>query len=240
MKKTIPSFITCLALFSGCISIACSANGNLAAAGYFILIASVFDFLDGMFARMLKAISALGKQLDSLSDAVSFGVAPALIMFRLMTDSLQDQVEIEGFARHVFLYSSFIIVIFAVLRLAKFNIDDTQSKSFRGLPTPATALFVSSLGVLSETRAGIPLYNLTGNLWFLLIVNLLFSALMITNIRMFSLKFENLNLQNNWSRYTLLILSIVILILVGIPGLAVIIALYIIMSVATNLLKIKN
>jgi len=239
MKKAIPSLITCLALFSGCISIACSDNGNLALAGYFILIAAVFDFLDGMFARMLRAITAFGRQLDSLADAISFGVAPAMIIFRLMADSLKNRVEIDGFAGYVFLYIPFFLVIFAVLRLAKFNIDDTQTKSFRGLPTPATAMFVSALGVLSESQAGIPLQNLTGNILFLLIVTVVFSVLMVTNIRMFSLKFEDMSLKNNWLRYVLLISSLIILIIMKIPGIALIIAIYIILSVAANLVNIK-
>ncbi len=239
MKRTIPSLITCLALLSGCISIAFSGDGSLAPAGYFILLAAVFDFLDGMLARLLGAITAIGKQLDSLSDAISFGVAPAMIIFRLMTDSLHYHAEIEGFPRYIFLYIPFFMAVFAVLRLAKFNLDDTQSKSFKGLPTPAAAMFVSSLGVLSESQAGTDSQNLTTNMWFLLIITVVLSALMVTNIPMFSLKFENIGLKNNWARYTLLILSLIILIIFGIPGIALIIAVYIFISFATDLLNIK-
>ena len=240
MKKVIPSFITCLAILAGCISIAASVKNNLTLAGYFILIAALLDFLDGMFARLLGAITAFGKQIDSLADAVNFGVAPAMIVFCLMTDSLQNHPGIEGFAFNVFYYSPFMIVIFAILRLAKFNIDDTQTKSFKGLPSPATALFVLSLGVISENQSNLPIKELTGNIWFLLIVIIILSLLMVTGISMFSLKFENLSLNNNWLRYVLLLLSLIILMLMGVPGITLIIILYILLSVIMNLLPKKT
>jgi CDP-diacylglycerol--serine O-phosphatidyltransferase len=239
MKKAIPSFITCLAVLSGCLSIASSVKYNLTLAGYLILIAALFDFLDGMFARLLGAITAFGKQLDSLADVVNFGVAPAMIMFRLMDDSLRNHPAIDGFAGYVFLYVPFIIVIFAALRLAKFNIDETQTKIFRGLPTPANALFIASTGIYSESQGSLPLQDLSGNTWFLLTVVMVLSVLMVTDISMFSLKFENMNLKNNWARYLLLLSSLVILFLMGTPGITVIIMLYIVLSVAKNLISEK-
>ena len=239
MKKAIPSFITCLAILAGCMSIAASVKNNLTLAGYFILIAALFDFLDGMFARLLGAITAFGKQLDSLADAVNFGVAPAMIVFYLMMDSLQNHPEIEGFAYYVFYYSPFIIVIFAILRLAKFNVDVTQTKNFKGLPTPATALFVASLGIYSEKPSNLPLKELTGNMWFLLMVVMILSLLMVTGISMFSLKFENFSFKNNWSRYVLLVSSLMMIIFLGLPGIALAIILYIILSVTMNLMHTK-
>lgn len=239
MKKAIPSLITCLAAFSGCISITGSVHNNLILAGYFILIAALFDFLDGMFARLLQAITPLGKQLDSLADAVSFGVAPAMIMFRLMLDALLKQPEIDGFAQQVFLYFPFMMVIFAILRLAKFNVDASQTKSFKGLPTPAAALFVSSLGIFSQSQNSLPLQSLTENTWFLLIVVMTLSLLMVSGISMFSLKFENLSLKNNWLRYIFLLSSIIMLILLGMPGMMVIIVLYIMLSIVMNLVQVK-
>lgn len=239
MKKAIPSLITCLAILAGCMSIAASVKYSLTLAGYFILIATLLDFLDGMFARLLGAITAFGKQLDSLADAVNFGVAPAMIVFRLMMDSLQNHPEIEGFAYNVFYYSPFIIVIFAILRLAKFNVDVTQTISFKGMPTPATALFVSSLGIFSENQSNLPFRELTGNIWFLLAVIMILSLLMVSGISMFSLKFENLSLKNNWLRYVLLVSSLMIIIFLGIPGIALVIIVYIILSIMMNLIQMK-
>jgi CDP-diacylglycerol--serine O-phosphatidyltransferase len=174
-----------------------------------------------------------------LADAISFGVAPAMIIFRLMLDSLLLQPEIKGFAHHVFLYFPFMIVIFGIIRLAKFNIDDSQTKSFKGLPTPAAALFVSSLGIFSQSQSSLPLQSLTGNTWFLLIVTMTLSVLMVSVIRMFSLKFENPGLKDNWLRYLFLLSSLILLIFLGWPGVMVIIILYIMLSIMMNLMH-KN
>lgn len=228
--KTIPSLITCLALFSGCLSVSASVNGDLKLAGYFIITAAIFDYFDGMLARLLHAITEFGKQIDSLADAVNFGVAPALIMFRLMMQAVQIHNGIDRFAYHIYLYLPFIIVIFTVLRLARYNIDDSQHKSFRGLPSPANALFIAALGVLSAKNASYPLQFLSVNLWFLTIVILTLSVLMVSNIRMYSLKFENVGLRQNLLRYLLIVSSVVIFILFGIPGITFIIILYAISS----------
>ncbi len=235
VKSAIPSLITCIAILFGCISIVCSVNENLTLAAYFIIAAAVFDFLDGLFARMLNSITAFGKQLDSLADAVNFGVAPAMIMFRLMNGALYELPVESGFASSIFQYLPFLIVIFAALRLAKFNIDETQTKSFRGLPSPANALFIASLGVFSESGRMLPFQQLTGNLWFIVITIILLSVLMVANIRMFSLKFETYGLKNNGLRYFMLLVSLIILILTGIPGIAPVILLYVILSIGNNL-----
>lgn len=234
--RTIPSLITCLALFSGCLSISASVDGDLKLAGYFIITAAIFDYFDGMFARLLHAITDFGKQLDSLADAVSFGVAPALIMFRLMMQAVQIYNGTDRFAFHIYLYLPFIIVIFAVLRLAKYNIDESQHKTFRGLPSPANGLFIAALGVLSAKNVSYPLQFLSVNLWFLTIVILMLSVLMVSNIRMYSLKFENAGLRQNLLRYLLILTSLIVLILLGLPGIILVIVLYTISSLLVQLL----
>lgn len=232
IKTAIPSLITCTAVFMGCISIVHSVNHNLELAGYFILAAAVLDFFDGMFARLLNAITAFGKQMDSLADAVNFGVAPAMIMFRLIESAIGSTPGTSDFATLVFQYLPFLIVIFAILRLAKFNIDETQAKSFRGLPSPANALFVAALGVASQSSRLPVLQQLSENLWFNVFTVIFLSFLMVSNIRMFSLKFETYDFKNNWLRYIMLVSALVILVFYGIPGIAPVIILYFILSIS--------
>jgi len=174
IKKIIPSFFTSLNLAAGCISIVFALKGELNIAGILIIVAAVLDLLDGMFARILNAVSEFGKQLDSLSDVVSFGVAPSMIIMQLMQYSL---IAVEPAASFdignpsvwnmIIMYSAFLIAVFSALRLAKFNIDASQQKSFKGLPTPANALMITSLGFILENyylpdaSLGIYLYSST-------------------------------------------------------------------------------
>ena len=141
MIKHIPNSITCCNLLSGCISIALMCNGYAIAAGVMIFIAAVFDFCDGFAARLLKAYSPLGAQLDSLSDVISFGVAPSFIIYHYLNQVVS--LDIMGF--NIFPFMAFFLAVFAALRLAKFNIDDRQTTSFIGLPTPAMGIFVAAL-----------------------------------------------------------------------------------------------
>ncbi|MFO7655725.1 MAG: CDP-diacylglycerol--serine O-phosphatidyltransferase [Bacteroidales bacterium] len=236
IKTAIPSLITCTAILLGCISIVHSVNHNLALAGYFIIAAGVLDFFDGMSARLLNAITPFGKQMDSLADAVNFGVAPAMIMYRLTENSLSALPASNTFAMLVFSYLPFIIVIFAILRLAKFNIDETQAKSFSGLPSPANALFIAALGVAAESVRMLFLQRLTENLWFIVLTIITLSLLMVANVRMFSLKFENYAIRKNILRYVMLAASLVILVIFGIPGIVPVIVLYILLSAANNII----
>lgn len=242
LKVALPSFVTSLAVLAGCISITYSSLDNVTIAAYFIIVAAVLDFLDGFLARSLNAITAFGKQFDSLADVINFGVAPAMIMYRLITRSLVDlepysQFDIvsPGFSHYILLNCSFIIALFAAIRLAKYNIDETQSKSFRGLPSPSNALFILSIGVVSENYPNFPGYSLTSNIWFLLAVTFILSILMVSNLRLFSLKFENYSLKGNVLRYLFILISLVIFIIWRIPGFALIVILYILLSVFENL-----
>ncbi|NJK86728.1 MAG: hypothetical protein HC906_12905 [Bacteroidales bacterium] len=226
IKLAIPSMVTSLAILAGCISITYSSLDNITLAAYFIIAAAVLDFFDGFLARSLKAVSSFGKQFDSLSDVINFGLAPAMIMYRLIYRSLvvlepssQFNIAEPGFAYYILLNCSFLIALFAAIRLAKFNIDDEQVKSFKGLPSPANALFILSIGVASEQNIQLPGYSLTYNTWFLLGIVFLMSVLMVSNIRLFALKFENYTLKSNLLRYIFILLSFLILLFIKFPDL---------------------
>ena len=237
MKKHIPNIITCLNLFCGCMSIVSTFNGMLSAAAYFILLAAVFDFFDGFAARWLKVSSEIGKQLDSLADMVSFGVAPASIMYWLLWNAgnkynVQLPVEVEQFNYYGDLIApaAFLIAVFSALRLAKFNIDSRQSDSFIGLPTPANAIFICSLAFISLDYA-LPFID---NIFFLLSVTVVFSFLLVANLPLFSLKFKSFGWKGNKIRYIFVVISVLILLILHFAGLAVVILVYIILSVVTN------
>jgi len=201
-------------------------------AAYFILAAAVFDFFDGFAARWLKAYSEIGKQLDSLADMVSFGVAPASIMYMMIFYATRNHdLYIIGYLVAV---SAYIIAVFSALRLAKFNIDTRQTDSFIGLPTPANAIFICSLAFISEGNHSLSI--LTENIFFLLAVTVVFSYLLIAELPLFSLKFKTFDWKSNKTRYIFVILSALFLIVLHWAGLAVVILIYIILSVFTNIL----
>ena len=218
MKKHIPNFITCLNLFSGCVASYMAFKGNYEGAFIAILLAAVFDFLDGFAARLLKAYSAMGKELDSLADMVSFGLAPGAIVFSLLTSAgINEWVPFLGF----------LIPVFSGLRLAKFNIDDRQSSSFLGLPVPANAIFWAGL-VYSFSPF------LMNNMWFFLILIAVFCFLLVSEIPMFSLKFKNITWKDNQNQYLFLLGCIVILLIFKLSAFALIISWYIASSVGIN------
>jgi CDP-diacylglycerol--serine O-phosphatidyltransferase len=216
--KHIPNFITCLNLFAGCLACVAAFNDNYLAAAIFIYMAAVFDFLDGMAARVLKAYSEIGKQLDSLADMVSFGLAPGVIMYSLLK-SYEPL-----FPENISLLA-FLIPIFAALRLAKFNVDTRQSESFLGLAVPANAIFFASFVMNFQAFASV---------WVLLLLLsliLVFCFLMVSEIPMFSLKFKNFNWQENRLRFIFLLLSAILLAVFQLQAVHLIIVLYIILSV---------
>lgn len=223
MKQHIPNAVTCLNLFSGCLGIVFAFNGNLVFASYAILIAAVLDFLDGMLARLLKAYSELGKQLDSLADMVSFGVLPSVIIYHLFLSS----VEITSLS--LISYSAFIIAVFSGLRLAKFNIDTRQSENFIGLPTPANALLIASFPFMMEENNSF-FMNYIMNPYSLLVFSLIMSFLLISEIPLISLKFKTLSFSENALRYTLILSSILLILLLQFAAVPIILILYILIS----------
>ena len=221
MIKHIPNAITCCNLLSGCISIVLMCNGYAAAAGAMIFIAAVFDFLDGFAARLLKAYSPLGAQLDSLSDVVSFGVAPSFIVYHYLQSASVSVFNIIPFA-------AFLLAVFAELRLAKFNIDDRQTASFIGLPTPAMGLFVASLPFTLNNESLAFMGNLMTNVYFLIAIIILFSYLMVSEIPFFSLKIKNLRFKENIHIYILAMFDIAAFIFLGFAALPFVLLFYII------------
>ncbi|MBN1819998.1 MAG: CDP-diacylglycerol--serine O-phosphatidyltransferase [Prolixibacteraceae bacterium] len=233
----VPNFITLLGLFSGSLAVFFAIDGHLSLAGIFILIAAVFDFFDGMAARLLKAYSEIGKQLDSLADVISFGFAPGAILFTLFEYSLfgKNQLiqDIEGNTiEWLFLFSSLLIPVFSALRLAKFNISENQNKNFIGLPTPANALLWASLGLM----LGLPKYTEVLKILYtsknLLILVIITSILLVSRIPMFSFKFNNMKWGQNWFRYMFMAVAIVLLILINVYAIPILFLLYVLMNMA--------
>lgn len=221
MKKHIPNTITCMNLFSGCIACLMAFKGNLEMALLFIIIAAVFDFFDGFAARLLKAYSNIGKELDSLADMVSFGLAPGLIIYSYLT-TLHFEIPVIG---DYIAFLAFLIPIFSALRLAKFNVDERQTSSFIGLPVPANALFWGSFIPSLQLHAQNDYIQ-----YIVLLLIFLFSYLMISELPMFSLKFKNYRLKGNEPQYILICTAIVSFILLWITGICITICVYILMS----------
>lgn len=227
MKKHIPNAITCLNLFSGCLALYFAFRDELEYAAYMVVIAAIFDFMDGMLARLLKAYSEIGKQLDSLADMVSFGVVPGVIMFSLLA---RTEAEVLGIPAHILPFFGFVITIFSALRLAKFNIDTRQAESFIGVPTPACTMFIASLPLILAT-AGFLYEDIILNPYFLLGVTIVFSYLLIAELPLFALKFKNLSWKDNSIRFIFVGISVILLALVKFAAVPLIIILYIILSI---------
>jgi CDP-diacylglycerol---serine O-phosphatidyltransferase len=232
--KHIPNLITSLNLASGFFAVIFAANGDLTTASWLILAAMIFDFFDGFSARLLKAYSEIGKELDSLADVVSFGVAPAIIIYKMLSDSLAPYgpftINFENVTASLILIIPVIMPVCAALRLAIFNTDTTQATIFKGLPTPANALAVISL-VIAEHYSGPSFFSaFTGSHMFLTIFTIVLSVLMVSRIPLLSLKFSSLKLKGNEGRYILAGLVVASFLIFGIKAAPLIIPLYIISS----------
>ena len=237
----VPNFITSLNLAAGRLAVFFGIEGQLGWAAIFIFAAAVFDFLDGLAARLLQAYSEIGKQLDSLADLVSFGLAPAAILFTMLELTMfkanQPIFEIEATPlQWAFLFSVLIVPIAGAFRLAKFNLDDRQTDDFLGLPIPANAIFYASLGLLLEIGTKAEVNTIILNRFNLMTAMVLLSALMISEIPMFSFKFKNLKWQDNQIRFLFIILAIVSTVFLKLYVIPLVIIGYIIISL---LLKLK-
>lgn len=222
IKKHIPNTITCCNLISGCIATYFAFCDQYEYALLFIIIGAVFDFFDGMSARLLNVSSPIGKELDSLADDITFGFAPSAMIFSYLCT----------FHIHVVIlpFLAFVMAAFSALRLAKFNLDERQALGFIGLPTPANALFWGSLiagaGSWLSTVPYIP--------YILLACVFLSCYLLIAEIPMFALKFKHWGWKDNEIKYIFILSCIPLLLLLGVSGFAAIIAWYIVLSVVTN------
>lgn len=226
ITRNIPNSITCLNLLAGVMAIISSFHGfepfwglnGIQWGWIFIAIAAVADFLDGFMARLFHAYSAMGKELDSLCDLVSFGVAPALILFNALSSCDGSASWCAWFA--------LLIPAAGALRLARFNIDDRQTTSFIGLPIPANALFWIGFTAL------LPIEVNEVAAWAMVIpLILFFSWLMLSNLHIFSLKFKSFGWKGNANRWIILVVAIVLLACLGVQAFALIIPLYILLSI---------
>ena len=223
MKKHIPNFLTCCNLICGCLGIVFILEGRALPAAYFVWAACIFDFFDGFAARWLKVASPIGKELDSLADMVSFGVLPSFVMYKMLQESGSFQA---------LPYLGFLIAVFSALRLAIFNIDETQRDGFKGLATPANTIFISSLPLISG-EAGDWLYEPS----VLLIITVLFSFLLVSRIDIFALKFKNFSWTDNKIRFIFLGLSILLLVGFQLVAIPLIIILYILLALVDNVIS---
>lgn len=226
ISKHIPNAITCLNLTSGCIACTLAFEGNFLGAACFVILGAVFDFFDGFAARWLHAYSAIGKELDSLADVISFGVAPGMMLFY----ALQSILAATSCGAYL-PYLAFIIPAFSALRLAKFNIDERQTSSFIGLPTPANALFwISAVYATQQLAAqNVILYTTVA-----LILVFVTSYLLVAEIPMFSLKIKSLQWNGNEFRYILVISAVVFVTLWGFLGISGTILLYVLLSIISR------
>ncbi len=221
---TIPNIITLANLMSGVVAtIVTLQHHNYTLALALVVLAAVFDFFDGFVARLLNQQSPLGVQLDSLADDVTFGLVPAVVMFD-MYNHTSSYYGCDSAWMGYLGYITLIIAAFSVLRLAKFNIDTTQSTEFSGLPTPANALMLLSLAMLFE-QGDIMLYQ-----EHILLISIAMSLLLISPIRMFALKFKGFGWRGNQMRYIFILASLLIIIFATRYSVAIIITLYIVVS----------
>ena len=226
--RNVPNTLTSCNLLSGCIAVYMAFQSDYQMALLFIIIGAVFDFFDGMSARLLHVSSPIGKELDSLADDITFGLAPSAIAFSLFREMHYPGLlaSFESFMP----YTAFLIAVFSALRLAKFNIDIRQTSSFIGMPTPANALFWASLAVgAHDFLTGMSFHPL-----LLLALVVVMSMMLVAEIPMFSLKFKNLSWQSNKISYIFLIVSIPLLLVFRWSGFAAVIVWYIILSVLTR------
>lgn len=221
IKKHIPNFITLLNLLSGCIGIVYAARGELFPAAVLIWLAALMDFFDGFAARWLKVHSAIGKELDSLADIVSFGVLPSFLLFRMLS---------EISASAVLPYAGFLVALFSALRLARFNVDDRQSDSFIGLPVPANAIMISSYPLIAG-QTGFFLFE--SSVW-ITILAILSAYLLVSDIRLFALKFKGFGWKKNRVKYIYLLVSVILLLVFRVIAIPIVILLYIIFSLILN------
>jgi CDP-diacylglycerol--serine O-phosphatidyltransferase len=214
MKKHVPNILTLANLFTGCVGIVYTFNDNLAYAAYAIWIAAVFDFFDGFSARLLKVTSPIGKELDSLADMVTFGALPSFILFKMMA----------GASYEIAAYVAFALALFSALRLAKFNVDTSQTTTFIGMPTPAAAFFVSGLPFWKNQYPDLVSWQI------IMVITVILSLLLVAPIKMLALKFSEYSINKNWPKYLMLLLSVVAFIFLGSKSLPVIITLYLLIS----------
>ena len=237
MKKHIPNIITLSNLVCGTLAVWQALQGNLICAALFIFLGAFFDFFDGMTARLLHVQSAIGKVLDSLSDVVTFGVAPGFIVFSLL-ESVTSQMGTMGWLKFVAL----LMPALSSYRLAKFNLDERQTSSFIGLPTPANAMVWAAYGIILSVSDpsrlllfswfdGGSLAELMSNPWFIGVLSVAMSISLVLEVPLFALKFKNFSWADNKVRYLFLGIDLLLLLFLGVYAVLVIIFFYVLLSI---------
>lgn len=246
-KKQLPNLITLLNLLSGTIAVYFAVKEQLVLAAFFVFLGIFFDFFDGLVARLLNVQGELGKQLDSLADVVTSGVVPGIVLFQLITKAVNNEdwnlnttlplnSSLCDNFNTTFLISmiGLVVTLAAAYRLAKFNIDERQTSSFIGLPTPAAALIVLSLPLILAYSNNEFANHLIKNVWFLVGLTLLLSYLMNAEIVLFSLKFKDYSWKNNKTKYIFILLTAFLCILLQFVAIPIVIVLYILTSLMTK------
>jgi len=252
IKKQIPNLFTLLNLLAGLIAILMVASDKLVEAAFFVFLGIFFDFFDGFFARKFKVEGEFGKQLDSLADMVTSGVVPGLVMFQLILYAVKQEwfmqlsCEVgdwQDYSETFYYYLPFIgliIPLAAAYRLAKFNIDERQSSSFIGLPTPAFSIFVLSLPLILFYSDAQFFVDILQNKYVLIVITLVGSYLLNAEIPLFSLKFKNYSWAENKIKYVFIILTIGLLLALQTVAIPLVIILYTLMSLLENIISKKK
>ncbi len=238
MLKFIPNFITLCNLLFGSIAVIFAIQGKIPLAAGFVVLGIFFDFFDGLAARVFKVESALGKELDSLADVVTSGLAPGIIMMQLLYMTSQEPLPANLWEASTLQLNSnvflpllgLLITLASAYRLAKFNIDERQSSTFIGLPTPANALWILSLPLILIYQPSEIASDILLNKWVLIFLTLLSCYLLNANLKLFSLKFKTRSFKANSLRYIFLIVSVVLLILLWFVAIPFIIFFYVLLS----------
>lgn len=233
IKRQIPNFITLLNLLSGCVATVLAVQGELSTATLFVALGIFFDFFDGLAARALKVKSDLGLQLDSLADMVTSGLVPGIVMCQLISRSIDSSTEFNLLTSQSnwMVYIGFIITLGSAYRLAKFNIDKRQTDSFIGLPTPANALLILSLGLILDFHPESFITSWIDHTYLLILISVISVFLLNAELKLFALKFKNLTFSENWFRYFIVMFSIAALVLFKFVAIPIIIVVYILLSI---------
>lgn len=234
MKRHIPNIITLCNLVCGCVAVLRGFEADYEGALLWICGGALFDFFDGFAARLLGVSSNIGKELDSLADDITFGLAPSAVCFSIIADGIKP--EWHPALLSVLPYLAFLMAAMSGLRLAKFNLDERQSTGFLGLPTPANALFWSALAVGAKDW----LAQSPWAVWTVLAGVLVMSVLLVSEVPMFALKFKHFGLKGNGLRYGFILAAAALLLWLGLTGLALIIPLYVAVSVVASLTNQKT
>lgn len=241
MRRHIPNLLTLLNLACGTVAIVLTLEGQWQWAVYLVLAASVLDFLDGFAARMLKAYSETGKQLDSLADMVTFGVLPGVFILAIFKSLLRNGAPgastLHPLLQWIILFSVLLVPLLSAVRLARFNVTVPGTPFFRGLPTPAHTLFWT--GLFWQFMQDGLLFGTPLNIFFMWAIMLIMAFYLIMPVPMYTLKFEHFRIRGNLIRYLILAAALLILLFTGLPGLSLVILTYILLSLLNLLLQTR-